>query len=150
MDSNGSNGDGSEANKNNSVSTESIVGERNNSDASDTNTKTMSKSDSEQLSTYLKNAITGFVKAIQLSRKVDRNGKHNEVIEDILRLLTLWFTYGLRPGIKELISQCIDTILPSTWLSVLPQLIARIQLDKRPTVNGDNWPMIGTFCIAWG
>ena len=150
IDSNGSNGDGSEANKNNSVSTESIVGERNNSDASDTNTKTMSKSDSEQLSTYLKNAITGFVKAIQLSRKVDRNGKHNEVIEDILRLLTLWFTYGLRPGIKELISQCIDTILPSTWLSVLPQLIARIQLDKRPTVNGDNWPMIGTLLYRVG
>ena len=67
IDSNGSNGDGSEANKNNSVSTESVTGERNNSDASDTNTKTMSKSDSEQLSTYLKNAITGFVKAIQLS-----------------------------------------------------------------------------------
>ena len=103
------------------------------------------------LNNYLRKAIKGFLKAIQLSQRSDKAGKQpNQAIEDILRLLTLWFTYGSKPGVKELIEECVNTIPPSTWLQVLPQLIARIQLDKRAGVKISAWPMIGNLLYHLG
>lgn len=63
-------------------------------------------------------AIKGFFHSIALSK--------TSALQDILRLLTLWFTFGGTPEACKAIYAGFNLITIDTWLEVLPQLISRI------------------------
>eukprot|EP00471_Norrisiella_sphaerica_P000306 CAMPEP_0184486668 /NCGR_PEP_ID=MMETSP0113_2-20130426/8143_1 /TAXON_ID=91329 /ORGANISM="Norrisiella sphaerica, Strain BC52" /LENGTH=1615 /DNA_ID=CAMNT_0026868649 /DNA_START=27 /DNA_END=4875 /DNA_ORIENTATION=+ len=65
-------------------------------------------------------AIQGFFTSIQLQRKGQR-------LQDILRLLHLWFEHGSRPHVQRVLVHRFESISIDVWLDVIPQLIARIQ-----------------------
>jgi FKBP12-rapamycin complex-associated protein len=73
---------------------------------------------------HLKPAIQGFFRSISLGR--DRS------LQDILRLLTLWFKYGARPDVEAALIDGFNSISIDTWLDVVPQLIARIHSPQPP------------------
>lgn len=51
-------------------------------------------------------------------------------LQDLLRLLTLWFTHGSRPDAVVALEAGLGTIGLETWLQVIPQLIARIHTQE--------------------
>jgi len=57
---------------------------------------------------------TGFLRSIALSP--------GNSLQDTLRLLTLWFTYGYQAGVSAAISQGIHTVSIDVWLEVIPQV----------------------------
>ncbi|KAJ3396988.1 phosphatidylinositol kinase- protein kinase tor1 [Lobulomyces angularis] len=63
-------------------------------------------------------SIIGFFKAISLSE--------GNSLQDVLRLLTLWFKYGDKEEVNDSVSEGIKSVSTDTWLQVIPQLIARI------------------------
>jgi len=64
-------------------------------------------------------AIQGFFKSIQLQRKGQR-------LQDILRLLHLWFEHGSRHAVHKALVNRFESISIDVWLDVIPQIIARI------------------------
>jgi len=99
---------------------------------------------SASLETCLSAAIEGYFQSIKHTKLGETR------LQDTLRLLTLWFSHGTRPSIKSLFDKRIDELDVNTWLQVLPQLIARIQLDRRSGVTAENWPMIGALLYRVG
>lgn len=63
-------------------------------------------------------AIKGFFHSISLSE--------SSSLQDALRLLTLWFTFGGIPEATQAMHEGFNLIQIGTWLEVLPQLISRI------------------------
>ncbi|EPS28844.1 Serine/threonine-protein kinase tor2 [Penicillium oxalicum] len=63
-------------------------------------------------------AIRGFLRSIALSSASS--------LQDTLRLLTLWFAHGGDHEVNTVVTEGFSTINIDTWLSVTPQLIARI------------------------
>ena len=63
-------------------------------------------------------AIKGFFHSIALSE--------SSSLQDALRLLTLWFTFGGIPEATQAMHEGFNMIKIGTWLEVLPQLISRI------------------------
>ncbi|CCD24461.1 phosphatidylinositol kinase family protein NDAI_0D01470 [Naumovozyma dairenensis CBS 421] len=63
-------------------------------------------------------AIRGFFHSISLS--------DSSSLQDALRLLTLWFTFGGIPEANQAMHEGFTLIKIATWLEVLPQLISRI------------------------
>lgn len=96
------------------------------------------------LEAFVRAAVDGYYNSIHLTASSDTR------LEDILRLLTLWFSHGTRPAIKAVLCERIERLGVDTWLKVLPQLIARIQLDRRVAVDASNWPMIGSLLYRVG
>lgn len=80
---------------------------------------------------YIINAIEGFVRSIVLGH----GQPVANILQDTLRLLTLWFTYGSKEGVVRYLKTELDRISPDNWLSVIPQLIARMHL-KSPEITG--------------
>ena len=75
---------------------------------------------------YVTEAIKGFVRSIILV-----HGKpETYVLEDTLRLLTLWFTYGKKKEVHAITGVEIESVAPDCWLGVLPQLIARMYVTS--------------------
>eukprot|EP00835_Amoeboradix_gromovi_P000423 NODE_15_length_42055_cov_0.634117.p1 type:complete len:2332 gc:universal NODE_15_length_42055_cov_0.634117:8372-15367(+) len=67
---------------------------------------------------YIIPSLQAFFKSISIT--------HGQSFQDTLRLLTLWFKYGEFKEISNCIQEGIDNVPVETWLSVIPQLIARI------------------------
>uniref|UniRef100_A0A6B2KWQ4 non-specific serine/threonine protein kinase n=1 Tax=Arcella intermedia TaxID=1963864 RepID=A0A6B2KWQ4_9EUKA len=86
------------------------------------------KESESNIDPYLLHALTGFIRAISLAP--------TENIQDTLRLLTLWFSYGHKRIVEISIREGFDIINPDTWLSVIPQIIARIHNPLRTVKNG--------------
>ncbi|KAJ5637081.1 hypothetical protein N7490_006960 [Penicillium lividum] len=63
-------------------------------------------------------ALRGFLRSIALSS--------TSSLQDTLRLLTLWFTHGGDHEVNTVVTEGFTTVNIDTWLSVTPQLIARI------------------------
>ena len=66
-------------------------------------------------------AIKGFFQSIALSDRSNRL-----TLQDLLRLLSLWFKYGSNREVDAAVSNGFNTISVDNWLHVVPQLIARI------------------------
>lgn len=81
---------------------------------------------SQHFTTYIIPAVEGFLRSIALSP--------GNSLQDTLRLLTLWFTYGYQHGVNQAIAQGMTTVNVDVWLEVIPQIIARIQ-TPRPTIQ---------------
>lgn len=75
---------------------------------------------------YATEAIKGFVKSI-----IYGTGQPvANLLQDTLRLLTLWFSYGAKDSIFNLLKTELDRIAPQYWLRVIPQLIARMHVKS--------------------
>lgn len=79
----------------------------------------------EKVTEHLQDAIRNFFDAISLS--TDKNS--SLVLQDILRIITLWFTYGNREEVINAINRGFNIISLDTWLYVIPQLVARIHIE---------------------
>ena len=84
-----------------------------------------------QLTTHVVFALRGFFRSVSLGRS--RVKAH--VLQDLLRLLTLWFNHGARPEVLPTLQEGLDKVNISTWLQVIPQLIARISTPT-PAIRG--------------
>ena len=69
---------------------------------------------------YITAAIEGYIKSITLGPS------HASVLQDILRLLTLWFLHGHDPKVEKVLKSGFDLISLDVWLLVIPQIIARV------------------------
>ncbi len=56
-------------------------------------------------------------------------------LQDILRLLTLWFSHGSAPDVEQALQEGFALLPIDTWLVVIPQIIARIHTNN-PQVRG--------------
>ncbi|KAI8877804.1 FAT-domain-containing protein [Backusella circina FSU 941] len=63
-------------------------------------------------------SVQGFFRSVALSNQ--------NSLQDILRLLRLWFKYGHQAPVTDAIRQGFETVNIDVWLQVIPQLIARI------------------------
>lgn len=86
----------------------------------------VSEEKDEQVTSHLRDAIGSFFDAISLSP--DKSS--SLVLQDILRLITLWFTYGNREDVINAINRGFNIISLDTWLYVIPQLVARIHFKE--------------------
>ncbi|KAK0644594.1 armadillo-type protein [Cercophora newfieldiana] len=68
-------------------------------------------------------AVRGFFESIALSS--------GSSLQDTLRLLTLWLTYGGNPDVNTAVTEGFTRVSVDTWLEVIPQLIARINQANR-------------------
>lgn len=87
------------------------------------------KSLDENVKRIIVNAVDSFFKAIFYSK--DLHGSN--LIQDILRVLTLMFRYGHISEISNSLSEGINQISIDTWLDVIPQLIARLNITNQST-----------------
>lgn len=74
--------------------------------------------DSGVIIQYAVPAVHGFFESISLSS--------GSSLQDTLRLLTLWLTYGGNPDVAGAVTEGFSRVIVDTWLEVIPQLIARI------------------------
>lgn len=73
-------------------------------------------------------AVTGYFHSIACaanSKGVD------DSLQDILRLLTLWFNHGATSEVQKALQIGFDLVSIDTWLVVLPQIIARIHSNNQ-------------------
>eukprot|EP00494_Astrolonche_serrata_P002244 UN02250 len=76
---------------------------------------------------YLVPAVRGFFKSIGLDDKSLKTTK----LQDILRLLNLWFNHGYLEDVKRALDEGFNNISVDTWLEVIPQIIARIHTSRQ-------------------
>lgn len=79
---------------------------------------------------YVTEAIRGFTRSLTLSQ----DQPIVFVLQDTLRLLTLWFSYGSKLDIFEVLNTEMDKVSADNWVAVLPQLIARMHVVT-PTIS---------------
>lgn len=51
-------------------------------------------------------------------------------VQDVLRLLTLWYRYGRHEEVRAEIKEGIKVVSVDTWLVAIPQLMARIHMEE--------------------
>jgi len=73
-----------------------------------------------QIVDYLVPAIQAFFRSISLSPNT------NSSLQDILRLLTLWFKHGAIKKAADALNEGFNNVSIDTWLEVIPQIIARV------------------------
>lgn len=76
---------------------------------------------------YIIPAVEGFLRSIALSP--------GNSLQDTLRLLTLWFTYGYQGGVASAITNGLPSVNVDVWLEVIPQIIARIHTPRQTISN---------------
>ena len=75
-------------------------------------------------------AISGFFRSIALGGSTPRD--MGGALQDILRLLTLWFNYGHLPEVEAALVEGFGHVSINTWLAVIPQIVARIHSNSPP------------------
>lgn len=70
---------------------------------------------------YINSALEGFIHSIALEVSL----KSSHKLQNILRLITLWFKYGDRPDFAGTLKSSFSTLDVEVWLKVIPQIIAR-------------------------
>ncbi|XP_057821315.1 serine/threonine-protein kinase TOR isoform X2 [Cryptomeria japonica] len=76
-------------------------------------------------------AVTGYFRSIAYAANT-KGG--DDSLQDILRLLTLWFNHGATTEVQEALDDGFNYVNIDTWLVVLPQIIARIH-SNTPAVR---------------
>lgn len=92
-----------------------------------------SKSDPDLASRHVAPAVSGFFRSIALAS----NGSNNkgDCLQDMLRLLTLWFNHGASPEVEAALHEGFGHVSIGTWLGVIPQIVARIHSSTQPVRN---------------
>nr|ABB13529.1 target of rapamycin kinase [Chlamydomonas reinhardtii] len=79
--------------------------------------------DENQAVSHVPPAVQGFFRSVALGQAAgDRTGN----LQDILRLLTLWFNFGAYAEVRAALTEGFQLVSIDTWLLVIPQIIARI------------------------
>lgn len=73
----------------------------------------------------------GFFKSIAL--------RPSNSLQDTLRLLTLWFKFGSHESISLAMEDGFNQVSIDTWLEVIPQIIARIQMPSNSIRRLISW-----------
>lgn len=76
-------------------------------------------------------AISGFFRSIALGGSAPQKRKGGP-LQDILRLLTLWFNHGAAPEVEAALMEGFGHVSIDTWLAVIPQIVARIHSNSPP------------------
>ncbi len=77
------------------------------------------RSDQESALSCVAPAVSGFFRSVALGQAAgDRTGN----LQDILRLLTLWFNYGHYPDVERALQEGFNLVSIDTWLVVIPQV----------------------------
>ena len=79
-------------------------------------------------------AISGFFRSVALGGADARKGKSGS-LQDILRLLTLWFNHGAAPEVEAALVEGFGHVSIDTWLAAIPQIVARIHSHSVPVRN---------------
>ena len=77
-------------------------------------------------------SLQGLIKTISLGTE---DMGMSVSFQDTLRLLTLWFNYGDDPRACELIRDAFSTLDITSWIEVVPQLIARFDIPNKTIQN---------------
>lgn len=86
----------------------------------------LSMQQTDKITPYITEAIKGYVRSIVLGQgQLVAN-----LLQDTLRLITLWFSYGTKKGVLHILEAELEKVPANNWLSVVPQLIARIHLKS--------------------
>lgn len=105
--------------------------------------------EAESAEQYVAPAVTGFFRSVALGQAAgDRTGN----LQDILRLLTLWFNYGSAPDVEQALQEGFGLVSIDTWLVVIPQVIARIHTNNpqvRPGPGVFQWFACEECSVAW-
>jgi phosphatidylinositol kinase/protein kinase (PI-3 family) len=82
----------------------------------------------QRVASHLIPSIRSFFKSVTviLQEKDQRRRLVSSVLQDMLRVLTLWFDYGDLADVAEVMKEGFEQINIDIWLYVIPQLIARI------------------------
>ncbi|KAK3265868.1 hypothetical protein CYMTET_25476 [Cymbomonas tetramitiformis] len=75
-------------------------------------------------------AVSGFFRSIALDG--GSGERRGGCLQDILRLLTLWFNHGGAPEVEAALNEGFAHVSIDTWLVVIPQIIARIHSPSMP------------------
>lgn len=79
-------------------------------------------------SQYVVAAVTGYFYSIEYAS----NAKGvDDSLQDILRLLTLWFNHGATSEVQMALQKGFSRVKIEMWLVVLPQIIARIHSNNK-------------------
>ena len=78
---------------------------------------------------HVMSALNGFIQAISLGGR-----DITKTLQDLLRLLKLWFKHGDAPEIEHAIMSSFGIIDIDSWLLVLPQILARIDI-RNPVIR---------------
>ncbi|KAJ1882095.1 phosphatidylinositol kinase- protein kinase tor1 [Coemansia sp. RSA 486] len=73
-------------------------------------------------------AVHGFFRAIQLSMGFT-------TLQDMLRLLTVWFNYAQHKRVVETVQTELNSISLQMWIQVIPQILARAHIQHESTVE---------------
>lgn len=95
------------------------------------NLVSVSQQQADKVTTYVIEGIKGFVRSIVLGQ----GQPVANLLQDTLRLITLLFSYGSKKGVFQILDLELEKVPPENWLSVVPQLIARIHI-KSPEISG--------------
>jgi len=87
---------------------------------------------SQDAARHVAPAISGFFRSIALGGPT--SGKSGS-LQDILRLLTLWFNHGANPEVEAALIEGFGHVNIDTWLAVIPQIVARIHTHVIPVRN---------------
>ncbi|XP_058080505.1 serine/threonine-protein kinase TOR isoform X2 [Magnolia sinica] len=77
---------------------------------------------------YVVAAVTGYFHSIACAAT---SKGADDSLQDILRLLTLWFNHGATSEVQMALQRGFSHVKIETWLVVLPQIIARIHSNNR-------------------
>ncbi len=76
---------------------------------------------------YGKNSISGFTRSVCIG-----GNNISKTLQDLLRLIDVWFIIGHKEEIHKLIQNSLNSIEVDSWLLVLPQILARVNIaDER-------------------
>ena len=86
---------------------------------------------------HIVNAVNAFFKSIAIYNEAqnalgDDSGMSEATkLQDILRLLHLWFNHGHKHFVSEALLNGFNFVIVDTWLDVIPQIIARLQTAQK-------------------
>ena len=84
----------------------------------------------QQATAHIVPAVHGFFRSISLGRGQRQRVKSSVVLQDILRLLTLWFAHGARPEVHEALAHGFERLPVETWLDVVPQRVLTVRRGR--------------------
>ncbi len=67
-------------------------------------------------------AVTAFFRSVALGQSGGGEAARGSNLQDILRLLTLWFSHGGAPDVERALEQGFGHVSIDTWLVVIPQV----------------------------
>eukprot|EP00170_Pyropia_yezoensis_P001864 contig_7966_g1868 len=83
---------------------------------------------SRSMKSHIIDAVQSFFRAISFGGRTR--------LQDVLKLLTLWFRYGGVSDVNTVLVEGFNSTEPEVWLDVVPQMIARLHAPSKPVRDG--------------